>query len=413
MAFSGSIDMVCPSMSHHHKRVAYIAYHIATEMGLTGTDRADILIAALLHDCGAIQDNEKLIAGQYDFGISPSERHAHGYKGWELLRGLEEFKPASEIVKFHHIHWDEPASPFTENEKIPAGSYILHLADRIDILLDRREEVLAQRKSIESKIRDGSGKMFMPEAVEAFLKLSAKEYFWFDLVAPFLDQVLAVYMGEIKSTINIDGLMRVAGMLNKIIDFRSGFTATHSAGVAECAGILSSKLRFSGDEVKMMYIAGLLHDLGKLAVPVGILEKRGPLDKNELNIIKKHTFYSFRILESIPQLELINRWASFHHEHIDGRGYPFKIGGKELGTGSRIMAVSDVFTALAEKRPYRDAMPVDNALGVMETMVKSRHLDADVFSALKQHIDEIEWFKSDAQQKAASSFRRLQSAAEP
>ena len=409
MAFSNSIDMICPSMAHHHKRVAYIAYQISTQMGLERKDIENILIAALLHDCGAIKDDEKLRTGHYDFGITLSERFAHGFRGWMLLKGLEDFKKPAELIKFHHVYWKEPEPLYIGTDIIPVGSYILHLADRIDIFVNKQKEVLSQRSFIIDTIREDSGKKFMPEAVEAFLEISSRESFWFDMVTPFLDQLLIKYLSSIKSTINIDKLLLVAGILNKIIDYRSSFTSTHSAGVAECAGALSLRMGFSNNYVKMMYIAGLLHDLGKLAIPVRILEKKGPLDKNELNIMKQHTFLSYRVLESIPQLTLINQWASYHHERVDGTGYPFRIGGKDLGLGSRIMAVSDVFTALTEDRPYRAAMPVNAAIKTMEEMVRANHLDADVFSALNQHIEEINQLKLNAQKNAVSSFMNLQS----
>lgn len=407
MAFSSAIDMISLQMSDHHKRVAYIAYSISTEMGMNEKDKSDILMAGLLHDCGAIQDDAKMMAGLYDFSITASERHDHGFKGWKMLHDMDELKTAAEIIKFHHIYWDETSSPFTDNAKIPFGSYIIHLADRIDILTDRNEEILGQRSSIESIIKSNSGKIFMPDAVEAFIKLSSREYFWFDLVTPFINQTLSRFMSFIKTTLNSDKLLSIAGILTKIIDYRSNFTATHSIGVAECARILSSKMNFSKNEIQTMNIAGLLHDLGKLAIPVSILEKNGPLSQNEFNIMKKHTFFSFRILEGIPQMELINRWASFHHERIDGSGYPFGMRGKDLSTGSRIMAVSDVFTALTELRPYRPAMSIGNAMAVMEDMIKRKHLDGDVFAALKLHIDEINQLKLNAQKNASSAFGGL------
>ena len=126
--------------------------------------------------------------------------------------------------------------------------------------------------------------------------------------------------------------------MHQIIDFRSAFTASHSIGVAESAQLLSKKLGFNKLEARMMYLAGLLHDIGKLSVPISILEKKGPLNNTEFNVIKKHTYYSYRIMSNIKGIESINQWASFHHEKLDGTGYPFAIKGSNLDLGSRIMA---------------------------------------------------------------------------
>lgn len=402
-AFSSSIDMICPELSDHNQRVAYIAYSIATEMGLDKNEKSDILIAGLLHDCGAIKDDEKLLAAQYDFG-STDEKNDHGYMGWKLLHDVNELEKAAEIIKFHHIYWNEPDSPFSDGESIPAGSYIVHLADRIDVLINRDEEILEQRASIVSKIRDGSGKMFKPDAVEAFVALSEREYFWFDLMSAFLSQSLNQAMSKIKVVVNDNKLLTIAQTFNKLIDYRSKFTATHSIGVSACSSMLSSKMNFSRSDVQMMKIAGLLHDLGKLAIPLSILEKRGPLNRNEFNIVKKHPYYTYRILDKIPQFEKIKQFAALHHERMDGKGYPFGIRGEELSLGSRIMAICDVYTALTEKRPYRNALSPVNAMNAINEMVDNKHLDGDVFNVFRLHLDEINQHKMKAQNRVVSEF---------
>ncbi len=389
MGLSSAIDLVSPQMADHHKRVAYIAYTISSEMGLPRKDRCCILTAGLLHDCGAIQDEEKLRAFRFDFGETAQARLEHGFKGWEILGRISELKHAAEIIKYHHLYWNETEALKDDGANIPFGSYILHLADRVDVLTDRSDEVLQQRASIKDMIYNGSGTMFMPEVVDAFMRISDREYFWFDLISPYIGGLLKDLLRHERTLVDMDKMLDIATAFKGIIDFRSSFTADHSMGVAECACLLSSRMGFSNSEVKMMRIAGLLHDLGKLAIPLEILEKPGPLDRIEFNIMKKHTFYSYRILGRIQGLDRINELASFHHERLDGSGYPFKLDGRSLSLGSRIMAVSDVFTALTERRPYRNAMSGDAAIGIINDMVKEKHLDGDVADVLRLHTDEI------------------------
>lgn len=400
MGLSSAIDLVSPQMADHHKRVAYIAYSISCEMGLSERDRHTILTAGLLHDCGAIQDEEKLRAFRFDFGDSMTERLRHGIKGWQILRGIEEFQPAAEMIKYHHIYWNEFDPQSSGRTDIPTGSYILHLADRIDVLLERSNEVLRQRSEIKEKILGGRGTMFMPEAVDAFLRLSEREYFWFDLVTPYISGILKDMMWYSGGVVDLDKMISIAQVFTSIIDFRSGFTAAHSAGVAECAVQLAARMSFSEDDLKKMRIAGLLHDLGKLSVPLEILDKQGPLTPAEFNIMKKHTFYSYRILSRIHGLEKINEWASYHHERLDGSGYPFKLKGDSLDTGARIMVVSDVFTALTEKRPYREALTTADALRIINKMVDDNKLDREVAETLENHADEISSFVLQAQCRA-------------
>lgn len=410
MGFSSAIDLISPQVTDHQKRVSYIAYSISTKMKLSREEKRQILLAGFLHDCGAIHHEEKLKALQFDFGKTAAERHDHGIKGWKLLRGFEDLRTAAEIIRFHHLYWNERDSSFTENCSVPLGSHVIHLADRIDVLIDRNEEILNQRTSIENKIRENKGKLFMPEAAEAFFDLSSREYFWFDLMTPFIDDILRRFMRDEIITVSVEKLLSLAGIINKIIDFRSNFTAAHSIGVAECARALASKMKFSKADIQMMNAAGLLHDLGKLAIPIEILEKNGPLSLNEFNIMKRHVFYTHRILERIPQMETINEWASFHHEKLNGGGYPFGLEKKDLSPGSRIMAVCDIFTALTEPRPYRYPLSIADAIGIMDKMAKEQHLDGEILAILKKHIEEINQTKLNAQNNVLMRHRELISA---
>jgi len=404
MGLSSAIDLVSPQMADHHKRVAYIASIIASEMGLPEKDRQQILMAGLLHDCGAIEDEERLRTFSYDFGDSAEERLKHGTMGWQILNRIDELRCPAEIIKYHHLYWNESEFFRYKDADIPLGSYILHVADRVDVLMDRSEEVLQQRPFIRETICSGKGTMFMPDVVDALLMVFDKEYFWFDLISPYIDGILNDLLIQERKMVDMDKMRIIAEAFTGIIDYRSSFTADHSMGVAECAVQLSQKMGLSEIETKMMEIAGLLHDLGKLAIPVEILEKPGPLNSMEFNIMKKHPYYSYRILGRISGFERINEMASFHHERIDGTGYPFKLDGRSLSLGARIMAVSDVFTALTEKRPYRNAMSTDEAIKFISKMVMDNHLDGDVADCLKLNVDEINGMKLRAQQMRTTEF---------
>lgn len=120
-----------------------------------------------------------------------------------------------------------------------------------------------------------------------------------------------------------DEIIELTKIFANIIDFRNPFTATHSAGVAKTAEKLAELAGFSENECKMMLVAGYLHDLGKLAVSKSILDKPGNLDPGERNVIRSHAFYTYRLLQAIKGFEIINKWASFHHEKLNGKGYSF------------------------------------------------------------------------------------------
>lgn len=404
IALSSAIDLINPNISNHHKRVAYISYSIAKEMGFPENEIKDLVLAGLLHDCGAVNLFERSSIFEFEFGNSYSDRHSHGYKGWYILRDAAELSKAAEIIKYHHVFWNEISHKRYVSSKVPKFSHILHLADRIDVLINPNQEILGQRKYISKKIHNGKDKMFMPQAVDAFENLISKPYFWFDITSVYLENHIRKIMSPYKVFINSELLIQYANIAHRIIDFRSKFTATHSIGVAASASALASKLGFSSCDTRLMHSAGLMHDLGKLCIPESILEKRGPLDQYEFNLMKAHTYHTYRIIDSIPGLEKVRDWAAFHHEKLDGTGYPFGLDYRSLDLGSRILSVSDMFTAMAEERPYRHAMSLKDTVKLINGI---KTLDYDVKYCLNQNIEEINEIRRTSQEIVFQSCNEI------
>lgn len=143
----------------------------------------------------------------------------------------------------------------------------------------------------------------------------------------------------------------------------------------------------------MLELAGLLHDVGKLAVPNTILEKEGSLTYEERAQIQVHPYFTFRILDRIQGLEIVKEWASFHHERLDGTGYPFQIEEDELSLGSRILAVADVYAALSEKRPYKEPLPSSQVVALLRRNAAHGGLDpfvVEIVASLPEHTHLLE-----------------------
>jgi HD-GYP domain-containing protein (c-di-GMP phosphodiesterase class II) len=155
----------------------------------------------------------------------------------------------------------------------------------------------------------------------------------------------------------------------------------------------------------MMNIAGLHHDLGNLAVPTEILQKEGKLTVDDLAIMRSHTYHTYRALEPIKPLKTVNEWASFHHERLDGNGYPFHITGPQLSLGSRIMAVADGFN----RSPGRQALPAgmaqDEATRILERMSKDA-IDGDIVNILKANFEEVNSQRIIAQTESGKEYRK-------
>ena len=276
-------------------------------------------------------------------------------------------------------------------------SHLIHLADRIAVLVNRKKPIFDEAPKVRDKINALSGPTFVPEMVDAFLEMSRKEVFWLDFVHQNIGKVLRTKSRLPRITLGVDGLLELSRFYALIIDTRSRFTATHSSGVAATAEKLAQLSRLSVLQSKKVRIAGYLHDIGKLAVPDSILEKNGSLDLIEWRTIRSHTYYTHQILDAVDGLQDIAKWASDHHENLDGDGYPFRHAEDRLPLESRILAVADVFTALSEDRPYRDGMDSGQIVKILLEMVAERKLDHDVVETLISQMDDVQLVRQEAQ----------------
>ena len=136
----------------------------------------------------------------------------------------------------------------------------------------------------------------------------------------------------------------------------------------------------------MLELAGLLHDIGKLRVPDELLEKPGPLTEVEKRTMSRHSFDTYNILCNIKGLEQVALWAAQHHERVNGTGYPYHNRAGGISLEARIVAVADVFQALAQARPYRPPMQPPEILEVLQQQVDCGKLDAMVVDCVRDNL---------------------------
>jgi putative nucleotidyltransferase with HDIG domain len=141
------------------------------------------------------------------------------------------------------------------------------------------------------------------------------------------------------------------------LDARDRYTAGHSAAVAIYARDIAERLALSEEQQQLAHLCGLVHDIGKIGLPPGLLEKPGALTLEERRQMEEHSAIGERILAKVEDYAEIAKIVRHHHERIDGMGYPDEISGDEIPLISRIIAVADAYNAMTSNRPYRDAMP--------------------------------------------------------
>ena len=157
----------------------------------------------------------------------------------------------------------------------------------------------------------------------------------------------------------------LAGMVHAIatiVEIRDPYTAGHQRRVAELARAIAERLALAPSDVEGIYMGGLIHDVGKIAIPSEILSKPGRLDPLEFELIKRHTSAGHEIVKDIAFAWPIADIVFQHHEKIDGSGYPQQLSGHAICPGARILCVADVVEAMASHRPYRPALGIDVAL---------------------------------------------------
>ena len=148
-----------------------------------------------------------------------------------------------------------------------------------------------------------------------------------------------------------------ASALVAALDARDQYTAGHSAVVAVYARDIAQRLALSEENQQLAHLCGLVHDIGKVGLPAGLLEKPGPLTLEERRRMEEHSAIGERILANVEDYAEIAKIVRHHHERIDGNGYPDGLSGSQIPLISRIIAVADAYNAMTSGRPYRDAMP--------------------------------------------------------
>ncbi len=402
-ALSTALDIINPALNDHHKRTCYIASCLANELNLSTGEISTVFMASIIHDLGAI-------ALSYRFKLLDFEEkspHGHAELGALLLESFPPFAPFAPLVRYHHVDWNYGEGKIFKGKPVPILSHLIHLADRIAVLIRNESHIIKQVPLIEEKIFAKVGSRFRSEYVEAFRNLSKQEAFWLDTVSPNLDRILRDKSQLPDITLDLNGVEQLAHFFSNIVDSRSHFTANHSTGVSASAEKLAYLMGMSITQCQEMRIAGYLHDLGKLAVSDAILEKTEPLNDEEKSVMKTHTYHTYSILKEVKGLEKIAAWAAFHHETLTGDGYPFHIKSGELSMESRILAVADIFTALTENRPYRKGLEQEKVEEIFTKMTDERKIDSIIVAVLFDNFEEVNQIREEAQKKQDEELSRF------
>ncbi|MGE5503206.1 MAG: HD-GYP domain-containing protein [Actinomycetota bacterium] len=380
LALSDALDLVGVDKVGHGHRVALMAAILAEEMGWETPEVHELVRAGLLHDCGVSTTREhRSLVNELEWEEAP----AHCSRGAVYLADVPMLAHLAPVVLEHHSRWIDMRKRRVDDQ-VATVANLIYLCDRVDAL---RAHGVAPGRDVVAVLRRYPD-LFNPDFVAVLDEVARREAFWFVQDEPALHEGLTDRL-EIGSRAPIDlvEIRGLAAMFGRIIDAKSPYTERHSLGVAAVARELGTIFGLGADDLDCLEMAGMLHDLGKLRIPDELLDKQGPLTAEERMRMARHAFDTWEILRHVFGDGSIARWAAMHHEAVSGQGYPFHLEGDELPLGARIVAVADVFQALAQTRPYRQPLGTTEIAGVLDGMVFAGKLDREVVDRLKAHID--------------------------
>jgi putative nucleotidyltransferase with HDIG domain len=174
-------------------------------------------------------------------------------------------------------------------------------------------------------------------------------------------------------------------MLAAAIDEKDPYTRGHSGRVAKYSTLIGQELGLSTEELDKLRIAALLHDVGKIGVEDRVLKKPGSLTPEEFGLMKQHTVKGANIMRPVSQLKEMLPGIELHHEHMDGRGYPYGLQGQQIPLMARIIGVADTLDAMTTNRPYQTAMELDYAMNRIRALTGSKFDDV-VVTALESAV---------------------------
>ncbi|WP_313535665.1 HD domain-containing phosphohydrolase [Sphingomonas sp.] len=429
-AFSYALDLTEGQPAGHSLRACWIASRMAVALQLPAADRRTVYYATLLKDLGCssnaariaelyladdrrVKQEHKLLA----VGLGPTLRYVFTRtgqgqrlgarakailailrdgnaivtdliqtrctRGADIARQLRFPEPVAQAIASLDEHWDGSGKPLgLRGDAIPLAAQLALLAQIVDVFHqaggpDAATEEVAAR----------AGSWFDPALARCFATLATREPgFWPDLAHPALEaRVRAFEPKEQRVAVDEDYLDDIAAAFGAVIDAKSPYTGGHSGRVGAYTEALGRALGVEGAPLRTLKRGAMLHDVGKLAVSSRVLEKPGKLDEIEWEEMRSHAAHTTAILSRIAPLRDMAAMAGAHHERLDGRGYPLGLDAMLIAREARIITVCDFYDALTADRPYRAALSVEQALGIMAGEV-GKAIDGEVFAALRDVV---------------------------
>jgi putative nucleotidyltransferase with HDIG domain len=366
--------------SYHQMKVAHFAVHLAEELHLKSIEILDLFILGLLHDIGFISTEIVPYSNDCDVVLRHESMIEHCIVGEQLLQTIKFNTDVKNVIMFHHEKYDGTGYFGAVAEQIPLFSQIISIADVLDLTYNLNN-IHNNIDEIIDFLNTQSGISFNPQLIAPAISVCRKY--------PHADfEKRCSALPEFMIDQSLENILSLTYTIMAITDHKSHFTYSHSSLMTKYVDALAEYYLLDHELSTKLHIAANLHDLGKIYLSKRILEKPLPLTEAEYDIVKKHPQYGENLVKSIGFFDDIAIWIGQHHEKLDGSGYPKGLLGDQLPFESRVLAVSDIYAALTETRPYRKKLSHLSAAKILTNMAEDGKIDIGIVKALLAIINE-------------------------
>ena len=368
----------------HGERVAWMTMKMMQASGADEQLIRDITLLALLHDNGLApyyrhyaekKKGKDTSLNRLLMKAETGNGAEHCILGEEAVKLLPFQSNVNNVILYHHENADGTGLLKVKAEDTPLGARVIHLADMADVCCNVQDP--EKYDMVLSFVRQRKGKWFCEDTVSLF-EQSLTEDAFHDMQTRGAETLLREGLHSQARDFTDAEIRSLAGFFARIVDYKSSLTKDHSLGVAAKAERMARFYGWNEEKVIRYYLAGALHDVGKMFVDNDILEKPDRLTSEEFTKMQNHAAWTHAVLSRIPGLEDVDRWASRHHEKLDGTGYCEGLKAEDLSMEDRLMGCIDIYQALTEKRPDKEGLSHAKAAGIMRSMAKDGKIDAGI-----------------------------------
>ncbi len=370
-----TLSILNPNIMKHSEIVGYIFYKMLEyEQKYSEQEMLEYTWIAILHDIGLYRvDGLDNVA---DFEVNNTE--SHSIYGFLFLKYLSPLAEKAEIVLYHHLDYERYGLVKNKYERI---TECLAFADKMDTFM-RRDKIQMEADYFTRYVDI----KFSARARNLFLEAEKK----FGITAKLVSGEYREELNELFSHIEMSEMDKKSflGMLVYTIDFRSEYTVIHTMATVNFAQQLGVLMNLGAAELRQLYYGALLHDLGKIAIPINILESPGKLSAEEMRIMKAHVRITEMILSGLVAPEVIDI-AARHHEKLDGSGYHNGLSDKDLTLPQKIVAVADMLSALYGQRSYKKSFESNIIKTILSEEAADYKISKPVVDCLLENYDNI------------------------